>query len=346
MTLSALLLAFIFALASQGASGQERHSQPRYEVWYRATARHRGVTANADLEAGGRLLMARTGISPETRLDLIRVLEDPWKLYSLDPVGLFGEETKYAAVVTLPEGSWKALDAARRRVAALGRAQHGAWIESTDQPRPLDGTFAFVVTGHPKQRFNIELRKDASVARVVNRLTSRWLSGPFVQFVGNWGKEPGAELDLNGYWFSNNGESEPFDYEPHTYHAFAAALELLTVPLPRTPGSVVSWPNAVETASEVLGTLAPKGRNRFSGAKPRTPFEAPVRAETLPNGDLRLSIESSEDTPTLHVERETVLSSNGWPVSNRARVRLESRRGGFFEVETGYSAQDLAEDSE
>lgn len=331
-----IIVLLVAATLSHPASSAEPST---WDVWYSASARERGARADADLLAGGRLTM--TGLPSSSgafRLSSSAIVEHPWKLYWVDPLGPFGEEIKAASVVTLPETTWLALEAARNENAAFGRLRHQRWLEHAEKPRKLDGSFAFIVIGPVEGRFRFDVGAHGAISEATNRMTHRWLPGPFDQFVG-------TELVPNGYWFWNNGEVEPFDYEPHTYHAFAAALELLAVPLPRLPGSVLSWPDVVKTASEVLSTLAPKGRAWFSAIERQIPVETPVRATTLPNGELRLRIEFSHSSHPLHVERETVFSSDGRPASSRARVRLESRRDSFFEVEVGYRTIALVEDS-
>ncbi len=307
---------------------------PTWEAWYSVSARVRGARADADLVAGGRLSMAgfRTP-SGVLSLSLGDVLEHPWKLYWVDPLGPFGEEVKTASVVTLPEASWIALETVRAANRAHGRREHQRWLENAQRPRALDASFAFIVIGSAQDRFRFAVGADGAVSEVTNRMTHRWLPGPFDQFIGT------AEPVPNGYWFWNQGETEPFEYEPRTYDALATALGLLAVPLPRTAGAIFSWPDAADIASEVLGTLAPKGRSRLPAAARRGPFRAPVRAETLANGNRRLSTRSSTAVPALHLERETVFSSDGRPVSSRARVRLESGRSGMLEVEVGYKPE-------
>ncbi|MCP4202954.1 MAG: hypothetical protein GY769_13610 [bacterium] len=327
--LAVLLMTVSLSQRATSAAG------PTWEAWYSVSARVRGVRADADLEAGGRLSMAGLETpSGALSLSLGGVLEHPWKLYWVDPLGPFGEEVKTASVVTLPEASWTALETARAANRAHGRREHQRWLEHAQRPRALDGSFAFIVIGRSQDRFRFEVGADGAVSEITNRMTHSWLPGPFDQFIGK------AEPVPIGYWFWNQGETEPFDYEPHTYDAFATALELLAVPLPRAAGATLSWPDAADIASKVLGTLAPKGRSRLPAAAHQTSLEALVRAETLPNGNQRLIARSSTAVPALHIERETVFSSDGRPVSSRARVRLESGRSGMLEVEVGYKPEE------
>lgn len=336
----------ILAIATGPASAEEAESD--YEVWFRASARVRSARADADLEAGGRLLMAGHPSGPgQLVLTLSEVLEAPWKLYWVDPLGPFGEEVKVASVIALPEASWEALELARAEAGVAAKGRHHRWLESADRPRDLDGAFSFIVIDHPTDRFRVEIGADGSVEAVTNRLTDRWLSGPFDRFIGSWGDVARAGQALQGYWFWNDGEASPPDFEPHTYRGFQAALELLALPLTaaRNEGlESVEWPGVDDDAVRVLQVLAPKAG-----------FAAPEAAG--PPRTLRLKRSSSEKAgsrleviavgPGTHpdLERETVFSSQGWPVSDRIRVRISSQRNDALVLEAGYRRVERTEES-
>ncbi|MDH3745454.1 MAG: hypothetical protein OES47_10175 [Acidobacteriota bacterium] len=324
---------FLFAETEVG----ESHT---YEVWYALNAEFRGRGSDADIRAGGRLLMR---LDPEAasgrRLELVRPLEDPWKLYSVDPLGPFGGETKLALVTTLPEASWEALDESQAEIARIGRERLARWIEATRSKRRLDGAFGFVAIGPATGRFAIDFHTGGRVLDVTNGLTDRWLPGPFDQFIGSWGSGFSDKDAPRGYWFWNQGETKPFEWEPHTYHAMAAALELLALPLPPNPDSgprmpTVSWESPEVLAFDVLTTLAPKIAGRI---RDRSSHQGAVEVKTRRDGDsLRIRVDRTAEG--LQIDRELIFSDSPTPpLSDRLRLRIESRRR-LLEIEVGYAA--------
>ena len=340
-------------LVLSAASAAER-SPDTWTAWYSLSARVRGARGAADLEAGGRLSMTgRRDADGTLELTLGAVIEEPWKLYWVDPRGPFGEEVKVAYVVTLAEGTWTALDAARAASADDGLRRHRRWLENAEHPRPLDGTFAFIVVGAARGRFGITIAPDGAVSAVSNRMTDRWLNGPFDQFVGSWGiSDADATGDTGvaaagpapeGYWFWNHGETRPFEYEPHTYHALAAALDLLALP-PPAPNEereaiepAGPWRDLVARTARVLEILAPRaGSGAASSRFMRELATLGVKREVLPAGGTRVQVESRPKVTGPDVARETVFSSQGLPVADRIRVRLSRGGGSSLEVEVGY----------
>ncbi len=332
----ALLAALLACLAPCRPTGAAEEPGTIWEVWYSIEARVRSARADADLEGGGSLSMnGRRLPSGALSLSLGEVRIHPWKLYWLDPIGPLGEEVKMSSVVTLPEAGWEALEAARLEAEAEGAVRHRRWLDRAERPRGLDGTFAFVVIGPERDRFRLEIAGDGRLVEVVNRMTDRWLPGPFDQFL--------ETPHPSGYWFWNLGETEPFEYEPHTYHAFAAALELLALPLPGAGAENAVWTDLAPRALRVLETLAPRTpTSRLSdGFAPAT--ELVVSRSTGPDGAARLEMASSGTPAEAHAERETVFSSDGEPVSDRIRVRLNAPRGGSLEIAAGYRVGDHVE---
>lgn len=277
---TAMLAAALPLSGQPGRPGGVAFLPPQTEISFRLEARLDTATLEADLEAGGRLWMRRKDRpgGPVT-LSLVQPLEHPWKLYAVDPVGPAGDEVKLAAVVTLPEGTWEALEAAREEVRRFGEEKHRRWAARTGSERPLDGTFAFVVIGPPRGRFTAEIGADGRLRSVTNHLTDRWLPQDFDRLAKDWqAAEKAGGRPPEGYWFWNQGEAEPPPWEPHTYHALAAALELLELPL--FPGDdpeaaarrgeggtyTLELPGVAEKIRRVLETLAPKSRGRLAGS--------------------------------------------------------------------------------
>ena len=146
-----LVLAVLLITAAHAAAAES--ALELWETWYSVSARVRTKAIDADLEAGGRLAMAGlAGPSGQLTLRLRDVLEPPWKLYWVDPLGPAGKEVKVASVVTLREASWDALEAAQAESAAAAAVRHRRWLATAQRPRELDGSFAFVVIGDAPER--------------------------------------------------------------------------------------------------------------------------------------------------------------------------------------------------
>lgn len=341
------MLAVLLVAAEVPAPAAESSRQP-WEAWYSVSARVRSLRVDADLVAGGRLAMVeRAASSGKLVLSLDEVLEHPWKLYWVDPFGPIGTEVKVASVVTLPEATWEGLARAEEESERSALDRHRAWFETAQRPRALDGTFAFLVIGDAKDRFRIEVAPDGRLAGVTNHLTDRWLPGPFDQFVNaTANRSPGV-----GYWFWNRGEEVPHGYEPHTYRALAAALELLALEVPAAgafgssaPEPLV-WRQVRERALRVLSTLAPRLDGSALASARSAPTVMSSTRESLPNGASRLRLTAAATPALPHVERETVFSSGDRPVSDRIRVHVAAPGGGSLEVEAGYRPLHVEKES-
>ena len=339
------LLVALFLVAGTGGTSAFASD---YEVWYRLSARVRSVRADADLEAGGRLAMAAEPATGDgLALSLREVRESPWKLFWVDPLGPLGEEVKVGSVITLPDASWEALESQRSAARAEARRRHVEWLEHADRPRDLDGSFAFVVIGHPRDRFTVEIGGDGPVESISNAMTARWLPGPFDQFVGSWGTTPRAAQSLQGYWFWNDGDTAPPGFEPRTYRGFRAALELLPLPLTaaaEAKSDFVDWPEEEASAIGVLRTLAPQATFPEPNTRGST-RHLRLRSSGTANGGLRLEVSPQGPGAGPDVERETVFSSAGRPVSDRIRVRVKAGRRAVLVVEAGYQEAGTTEES-
>lgn len=214
----------------------------------------RGV--KGEVLAGGRLTMEGTRtLGDGLQLSLVEVVEPPWKLYWVDPLGPFGEEVKVASVIDLESGSWPALSEARGLAEGRAEGYYAAWAEGRGRRvPPLDGSFAFVAIGPVAGRFRVRLPADGGMAEVGNQVTGRWLSGPFDQWVGqDW------TAVTPGYWFWNASSNGPFDFEPQTYQAMASATEVLSW----STFADSSWPVAArESAIRALRHLAARVSER------------------------------------------------------------------------------------
>ena len=313
------------------------------DLVYRVEAEVRSMALDADVRAGGRLRMRRT--DDGRGLVLSHPIEHPWKLYWVDPVGPMGEEVKVASVITLPEPSWEALERARGEAAAFGRARFLDWQRETGASRELDGVFAFVALGPPEGRFGMRLSPEATALEVDNDLTARWRSGELGPLLEEWrlAEEGTGERSL-GYWFWNDGESEPFAWEPHTYHALAAALSLLALPMSSASGgleplrSTVAWPDLTARAVAVLETLTPKAEGRIP-----TPEGAVAVIERGPEGEVRARMEPSRMSGLeIRAERVRLNAPDGRAVSDRINVHLVGRRSRLA-VEVAFGPADSVE---
>lgn len=317
--LALALLAPALAPASAPASDGAAATEERYLVELDLAAHRSGVRGRGELLAGARLSMsARRTDDGGLALDLDRALEDPWKLFHVDPLGPFGRLTQVAAVITLPEASWEALAARRAEAGRLAAERHARWRPAVGKKPPLDGSFFFVVIGPPEGRFTVEVDASGSVRRVVNRMTERWLNGDFDRFIGDWGPDgerPGAEC---GYWFWNHGETQPFRWQPRTYRAVAAALELLA-------GEPRDGNDFLRGAERVVATLAPDAQGiagRVAADTSPLPIE---RDEVLrPGGETVVVVTAKADQGA--IARRTVFAG-GLVVADRLEVEIERRRG-------------------
>lgn len=338
------------AAGSTGSTNSPKHEAAEaFELYFELTASMRTVKLDADLWAGGKLLMrGRRQADGTLTLTYVRAIESPWKFYWIDRLGPGRGESKLASVVTLNEASWEALKMARDKNSAFGAEIHQQWQEVTGKHRELDGTFAFVVIGDAEGRFAVTIRPSGEVTRIRNRLTDHWLTGPFDRWIGTWGgqrtstefpKSLESRESERGYWFWNHGETLPFSYEPHTYHGLAAALKLLMQPLPRllddsTIETTMTWENPLHLAHSVLKTLAPK-------------LHRPTPAQT----SVSVTIELAEQDHTayavlsmpdqgLHLRRITRFSHD-WrgPTSDDVEVQIQ-RPDDSLKLTVGYQPSD------
>ena len=304
----------------------------RVELRFRVTAQIETTTLDARVEAGARLLLERT--EEGRRLSLVEVLEPGWKLYRVDPLGP-GSEAKMAGVMTLPEGSWPAVEAARGALEARAAQRWAKWEEKGwTQSQSFDGTFAFLVLGPAAGRFEIDLTSDGRTKRVENRLTDRWTPGDLDTLLRDWDSR-------SGYWFWN-GEAEPFEWEPHVFHALVPALELLEAPfLPEgdttlTGSEELKWtqaaPGVGERALRVLNVLVPKSRGRL-----RVPTVTPTlesKAQRVP-GDRWVLVSVGREETGSDPKNEFVFAQRNQifdierrtAIVNRTVVVVRTKRG-------------------
>ncbi|HRC84276.1 MAG TPA: hypothetical protein PK413_01555 [Thermoanaerobaculia bacterium] len=320
-----------------GASAAGPAPTPAFELWFRLEAHLSQAALEASVLAGGRLGMGMEATAAGRKLVLERPLEDPWKLYSVRS-GWFGKETKMAAEVTLPQPTWEALAEVRSRADRLALERLAGWKRRPESAGTLDGAFCFVVVGPPEGRFELAI---APQVRAKNRMTDHWLSGELDPLLKAWqAKAEGGAKPPQGYWFWNHGESRPFAWEPHAYHALAAAAQLLDLPLaPGRGGGLAAGsyeaevPELGRRAREVLEILMPKARGRLgvSGGE-RLRWE--VRVEGKQVRVRGRSLEASSSGPELELEREQGDGEEG-PESDRLELRSHALDG-WLELEVGY----------
>jgi hypothetical protein len=339
------LLTLLALAAAPGALAQETSEGSFYELHYRVSAQARSARLDADLEAGGRLLMrGRRTDSGYLHLSLERPIVAPWKLYWVDPAGPFGDEVKLASVSTLESGSWETLAEARAHSERFAEERYAEWRAGERRKPPLDGAFTFIVIGPAPGRFTASFDAEGALTAVRNRLTDRWLSGPFDQYAGGWGPDaaPGA-MAPEGYWFWNKGESAPFAYEPHTYHAFESALRFLSLPMDpmqTTPDGEDlvprrAWPDLAAMAIEVVETLAPRARGLFG----RGVGAVPVTLEGEEANEQAATRRARASTPegALSAEREVETPTADTAAADRFSLSWRQERAAI-EIEVGYAA--------
>ncbi len=282
-------------------------SEARFDLTWRLEASIRHRRADGDVWAGGQVrLVDRSPPEQDLVLELEEVREAPWKLYWVDPWGPFGEEVKVASVIDLPEGSWAALAMARQVAESEGRRRYEEWAAQRSDPPPFDGSFAFVVIGPAWGRLRLRLPAEGGAAEPENRLTDRWLVGPFDRWVGSaW-----PEVDT-GYWFWNAGPEGPFPYEPHTYHALMKILPRLE----RGSQAPADWPERVLASTlAMVRTLVP----RISQVLPEAtePFAGGQIRRTVAPGYERFDLGGAS------IERR--VSATGVPELVAVQIKAES----------------------
>lgn len=334
MTRAGGIFAVALLVLARTVAAEPEPAGRRYLLELELSALQSSARGRAEVLAGARLLMSSRR-SPAGGLTLAfeRALEDPWKLFHLDPIGPFGGQTKAAAVITLPEASWDALDERRAAHARAAARRHAGWRPAAGRKPPLDGAFAFIVIGDPIGRFNLEIAAGGERVAVENRMTDRWLNGDFGRFVGDWGPtgaRPGAP---RGYWFWNDGETEPFSWQPGTYRALAAAVELLG----RAPADGIEL---VRRAERVIEALAPRAPGRRAPSWP--PLTLEEREEIGADGETIVVSQAKKEE--VAVVRRLTLGKERLVVADSLLLEVDRVRSGL-RLAVGYRpAKDGEED--
>lgn len=239
------------------------------ELFYGLQVRLRSFKVDADMLAGGKLAMrGQPAKDGSVTLALERPVTHPWKFYWVSPA-IGAAEVKCASEVTLSEGTWQARAEAEKEAERNALKQHAAWTSQWGGKKQFDQSFTFFVIGAPKARFNSQLSRGGKLTGISNRMTHRWLPGGFFDWLE---KRP---QEGYGFWAK---EDRPPDWQPHCYHAFAAALKLLeqdalksgspeqTASLGLNGRFVSAFPDLPQRTRAVLETLVPRTKGEFSGS--------------------------------------------------------------------------------
>lgn len=316
-----LALGLTVCLAAPGATDGrsadpvERLASPTVELYFELKLLYRGRRffrrVEIDQWAGGRLLMRREshegadGVA-ETRLSLLRPLEDPWT-FRWYPTR---HEVKLGAAVWVPRPEGDAYGALATRLEPAARERYRRWWRddlvrrtapevpswasaaerfwadrhrdeaSVKDPLHEHPVYPFHVLGDARDRFIVRLdpRGVPVPGGIVETMSEPWLPDGW----RSW--QAGGRPAGYGYW----GRDRPA-WEPRTYPAMAAALGLL---------GWSPWDEATPTsdllaqASLVVATLLPRtaGQMSWSGS--------PVMTFTSRDDDGRVTSLRGESGPT------------------------------------------------
>lgn len=347
LTLAVVLLAFV--APSEAASARRKRPGPPPApkppadviLSYKVETRIRTRAVDADLWAGGALVMEASRTNGELALALKSVREHPWKFYRFDPL-IGRSETKFGTMVTLPERSWKARAEADRETSERARATWQRWRDEWGGDDDLDGSFAFFVVGDIAKRFRVEVAPGGRVASIANNVTDRWVPNGLALWLS------GQPVEGYAYWAD---DPQPPEWRTHTYDALAVALELLAQPaLPGDdPGSIGDLrpgatfehrhPRLVETTTSVVETLAPAAKGRLDATGSGVFV---YRVADAGSGRIALTGEASREKKGLLIRatRSLVLEApSGLPVSDRMQVEMVRGRDLLIRVEVAYAPE-------
>ena len=238
------------------------------ELSFEAKGKIRSSMVDADIWAGGRLLMTASGApGGGTSLKLVRPLDDPWKFFWVNPV--IGEQfVNCGSEVAVSAPTWPARTAAEQRASQRGLRQYQLWKQQWGGTRPFKNSFAFYVIGDPAHRLQASVGAGGAVSGVVNRLTQRWLPN------GWWDWMAGHPQEGYGFWAH---DAAPPEWEPHAYHGFVAAMALLakdalangsadqTIALGSGGTFVTQYYDVPTVGGRVLTTMFPRAAGHVHG---------------------------------------------------------------------------------
>lgn len=309
MSCRALLLAIL--LFSTRAAAEP------IEVFFELELHLRSFTVDADVLAGGRLLMREQGGS----LVLERVLEHPFKLYRVSPL-VGWEEVKYAADMTLETPSNAARLKAEHEADERGRL---FWTR-LDTKVPFDQAFVFFILGAPEGRFIVDRAIAGGVRTVTNRMTDRWLANGLSDWLG------GNTVEGYAYWERSD---EPPDWQPHAYDAFAQAIRLLQGPVHAGP---LLHRDMVGKVRDVVETLLPKAKGRFSGES-----DVQVPMTLTADGDERVFEGKSPRVSVpkgkglgITLARRTRLNPDGMPLADELHAEMAKGQELSLKLRVGF----------
>lgn len=317
--LGASVLTSILAAAAGPAHGQA--ATPSHELFFemKLLIRDRVLTRRlaVDQWAGGRLGLTRVRSAERTRFVLDRPLEDPW-VFRWYPDS---DEVKLGAAVHVDEPDGHPYGNLLPELLPRARSLHAAWW-SDDPAAPVTGTgpswqsevagfwselhateraaapplhadpvYPFHVLGNPEGRFRFETdpRGGVDPASIEQTMDRPWLSD-------GWDRSRGGE-SVSGYGF---WEAERPTWEPNTYPALAAALQLLCwSPLPQSLGPSELLDGTRHLAPSWGVDLAAAASGVIAALNPRFGKRADWR------GDAALSFVVAADGESIVLEGDT-----------------------------------------
>jgi len=251
---------------TRGAEADTTDVEVYFEVKLLVRERVWGRSIQVDQWTGGRVSMRGSRGAEETvDFNMTAVVESPWT-FRWYPTK---NEAKLGAAVHVERVEGDPYGALAPRLEALARSKYSAWWdadpaapgppwsaetgkfwarrhareEDEKDPLPEHSTYPFHVLGSLRERFGFTLR-NGTVEQVVERVTQPWLTDGWTR------ARAGEAVEGYGFWDVRRPR-----WEPRTYEAFAAALNLLG------PSSA----DPVVALADLLATMQPRAARLCRG---------------------------------------------------------------------------------